>query len=36
MPRLRILIPAALALVVIGVVLTSVVAARVRARQKAD
>src|SRR5207237_4161956 len=36
MPRLRILIPAALALVVIGIVATTVVAARVRARQRAD
>lgn len=36
MPRLRIIIVALLALVVIGFALTSVVAARVRARQHAD
>ncbi len=36
MPRLRILIPALLVLAAIGVGLTSVVAARVRARQHAD
>jgi glucose/arabinose dehydrogenase len=36
MPRLRLLIPAVLALAVMGIVATNVVAARVRARQHAD
>ena len=36
MPRLRFVIPALIVLAVVGVALTSVVAARVRARQQAD